>query len=135
MRASTSAPILHHFNRALSPTTHPWNFPSTGNGGIHPVAFYSRILSGAELNHDTHDEELLAIYGAFKTWCQYLESPHYTIDMVTDHKSLEYFSSTKLLIHHQARRSEYLSAFNMVVRFHNEFRRKAWAESDRELAP
>jgi hypothetical protein len=29
---------------------------------------YSRILSGAELNYDTHDKELLAVFEAFKTW-------------------------------------------------------------------
>ena len=39
------------------------------------------------------------------------------IDIITDHKNLEYFSTTKTLSHHQARWSEYLSAFNMVVHF------------------
>ena len=37
--------------------------------------------------------------------------------MVTNHKNLEYFSTTKVLSHCQACWSEYLSAFNMVVRF------------------
>jgi len=36
---------------------------------------------------------------------------------VTDHKNLEYFATTKLLSQRQARWSEYLSAFNMVIRF------------------
>ncbi len=69
----------------------------TDEGDVHPVAFYSRTLTGAELNYDTHDEELLAIYEAFKGWCHYLELPHHTINVVTDHKNLEYFSSTKVL--------------------------------------
>ena len=81
------------------------------------MAFYARTLTGAELNYDTHDKELLAIFEAFKTWRHYLESPHHTIDVIMDHKNLEYFSTTKTLTRHQARWSEYLSAFNMVVRF------------------
>jgi len=81
------------------------------------VAFYARTLTGAELNYDTHDKELLAIFEAFKTWRHYLESPHHTIDVITDHKNLEYFLTTKTLTRRQARWSEYLSAFNMVVRF------------------
>ena len=89
----------------------------TDNGEIHPVAFFSRTLSRAELNYDTHDKELLAIFEAFKTWRHYLESPHHAIDVITNHKNLEYFSSTKVLTRRQARWSEYLSAFNMVIRF------------------
>ena len=38
--------------------------------------------------------------------------------MVTDHKNLEYFTTTKLLTWHQAWWSEYLSQFNMVIHFH-----------------
>ena len=35
-----------------------------------------------------------------------------------DHKNLEYFSTTKVLTHRQARWSEYLSQFNLVISFH-----------------
>jgi len=124
--AFTSAPILHHFDPSLPPVveTDASDYAIAGifsvrtdDGEIHPVAFYSRTLSGAELNYDTHDKELLAVFEAFKTWRHYLESPHHTIDVVTDHKNLEYFSTTKVLTRRQARWSEYLSAFNMVIRF------------------
>src|SRR5260221_12458952 len=37
--------------------------------------------------------------------------------MVTDHKNLEYFTSTKKLTHQQARWSEYLSQFNLQIHF------------------
>jgi len=40
------------------------------------------------------------------------------IDVVTDHKNLEYFSTTKVLTRRQARWSEYLSQFNLIIRFH-----------------
>ena len=38
--------------------------------------------------------------------------------MITNHKNLEYFSTTKLLTHQQACWSEFLSQFNFVIRFH-----------------
>ena len=73
------------------------------NGEIHPVAFHSRTLTTSELNYDTHDKELLAIFEAFQKWRHYLEGSTSPVDIVMDHKNLEYFSTTKLLTHHQAR--------------------------------
>ena len=84
---------------------------------VHPVAFHSRTFTAAELNYDTHDKELLAIFKAFKIWRHYLEGLAYPIDVVTDHKNLEYFSTTKVLTRRQARWSKYLSQFNLVIRF------------------
>ena len=89
----------------------------TPDGEIHPVAFHSRSFNPAELNYDTHDKELLAIFEAFKHWRQYFEGSGTPIDVVTDHKNLEYFATTKLLTRRQARWSEFLSQFNMVIRF------------------
>jgi len=89
----------------------------TPDGEIHPIAFHSRTFNPAELNYDTHDKELLAIFEAFKHWRQYLEGSGSPVDVVTDHKNLEYFATTKLLTRRQARWSEYLSQFNMVIRF------------------
>ena len=87
------------------------------DGEIHPVAFYSRTLTTSELNYDTHDKELLAIYESFWTWRHYLEGSATPIDVVTDHKKLEYFSTTKILSGRQARWSELLSQFNLVIHF------------------
>ena len=84
---------------------------------IHPVAFHSRTPTSPELNYDTHDKELLAIFKAFQKWRHYLEGSRSPVDIVTDHKNLEYFSTTKLLTRRQARWSEFLSQFNLVIRF------------------
>jgi len=89
----------------------------TKDNEIHPVAFHSRTFSTPELNYDVHDKELLAIFEAFKIWRHYLEGSASPIDVVTDHKNLEYFSTTKILMCRQARWSEYLSQFNLVIRF------------------
>ena len=66
-------------------------------GALHPIAFHSHTFTGPELNYDVHDKELSAIFEAFKWWRHYLEGSAEPIDVVTDHKNLEYFSMTKLL--------------------------------------
>ena len=66
-------------------------------GALHPIAFHSCTFTGLELNYDVHDKELSAIFEAFKRWRHYLEGSAEPIDVITDHKNLEYFSTTKLL--------------------------------------
>ena len=75
----------------------------TKDNEIHPIVFHSRTFSTLELNYDIYDKELLAIFEAFKIWRHYLEGSTSPIDIVTDHKNLEYFSTTKILMHRQAR--------------------------------
>ena len=67
------------------------------NGDFHLVTFLSQTFTLAKLNYDIHDKELLAIYEAFKEWCHYLEGSTCPIDVITDHKILEYFSTMKML--------------------------------------
>jgi hypothetical protein len=87
------------------------------DGEIRPLAYFSRTLQGSEKNYDVHDKELLAIFIAFKQWRHYLEGAREVIDVFTDHKNLEYFTTTKVLSRRQARWSEYLSAFNLLIHF------------------
>ena len=35
---------------------------------VHLVAFHSCTFTATQLNYDTHDKELLAIFEAFKIW-------------------------------------------------------------------
>src|SRR5258707_9713925 len=84
---------------------------------ICPITFHSRSLHDAERNYDTHDKELLAVFDCYKAWQHYLEGSENPIDTVTDHKNLEYFTSTKKLTHQQACWSEYLSQFNLQIHF------------------
>jgi len=92
-------------------------FIITKDNEIHPVAFHSRTFSAPELNYDVYDKKLLAIFKAFKMWQHYLEGSTSAIDIVMDHKNLKYFSTTKILTCRQARWLEYLSQFNLVIRF------------------
>src|SRR6266545_109202 len=89
----------------------------TEDDQLHPVAFHSCSFSASKLNYDIHDKELFAIYEAFRIWCHYLEGSVASIDIITDHKNLEYFATTKLLNCCQVRWSEFLSQFNLIICF------------------
>jgi hypothetical protein len=124
--AFTSAPLLTHWmpDVPIIVETDASDYAIAGilsivcpDSELRPVAFYSRTLSAPELNYDTHDKELLAIYEAFRTWQHYLEGSSEPIDVVTDHKNLEYFATTKLLSRRQARWSEFLHQFNLLIHF------------------
>src|SRR6266436_6254348 len=90
---------------------------TTQDNKICPVAFFSCSLQGAEKNYNTHDKELLAVFEAFKNWWHFLEGSAKVIDTVTDHKNLEYFTSSKKLSWQQARWAKFLAQFNMKVQF------------------
>ena len=68
------------------------------NNKVHLVVFYSCISTTVELNYNTHNKELLAIFKAFKIWQYYLEDLVFSINIVINYKNLEYFFTTKVLI-------------------------------------
>ena len=111
-QAFTSAPILMHWvlDTQLIVETDVSDYAlaailsiMTKDNEIYPIAFHSQTFSTLELNYDVHDKELLAIFEAFKIWRHYLEGSTSPIDVVIDHKNLEYFSTTKILMRRQAR--------------------------------
>ena len=111
-KAFTSASILTHWisNTQLIVETDALDYALAAilsivnkENEVHPVAFHSRTFTMAELNYNTHDKELLAIFEAFKIWQHYLEGLAYPINVVTDYKNLEYFSTTKVLTWKQVR--------------------------------
>ena len=122
--AFTSAPILTHYQPdvPIIVKTDTSDYAIAGilsnicpDGEICLVAFYSCTLTAPKLNYDMHDKELLAIFEAFRLWRHYLEDSASPVDVVTDHKNLVYFSMSKVLTRRQARWSEYLSQFNLVI--------------------
>ena len=57
----------------------------------------------------------MAIVRCFEEWRAELESAPHPIQVLSDHRNLEYFMSTKLLNRRQARWSEFLSRFNFKI--------------------
>ena len=72
----------------------------------HPVAFYSRKLSGPELNYSVSDIEMLAVIAALREWRCYLEGRDFTL--ITDHQPNTYLDETTNT-HTLKRRARWLS--------------------------
>lgn len=87
------------------------------DGKWYPCAFYSKALSGSELNWEIHDKELFAILQAFDKWRAELTSTRHRIQVYTDHRSLEYFMTTKVLNARQARWAEVMAPFNFRIEY------------------
>ena len=86
-------------------------------GVPHPVAFFSRKLLPAEQNYQIYDKELLAIIAAFKHWRPYLEFSREPTIVMTDHKNLEYFTTTRNLSRRQVRWAEILADYNFIIKY------------------
>lgn len=85
------------------------------DGKPRPVAYYSKKLIDAELNYKIHDKELLAIVRALQHWRVYLKGAKYPIKIITDHKNLTYFTTTKVLTRRQARWSELHGNYHFTI--------------------
>ena len=125
-KAFTSDVILHHYNPDLKiiVETDASDYVSEGilsqynkNGVLHPIAYFFKKHNPAECNYEIYDKELMAIICTFKEWHSELEGSTYPIDVITDHKNLEYFMFTKQLSCRQAHWSEFLSHFNYHITY------------------
>ncbi|KAH7459503.1 hypothetical protein FOMA001_g20034 [Fusarium oxysporum f. sp. matthiolae] len=124
--AFTTAPILRPFDwtKDVILETDASDYVSAGvlsqyddEGRLHPVAFFSKKHTATECNYEIYDKELMAIIRCFEEWRPELEGAPSPIKVITDHKNLEYFTTTKLLNRRQARWSEFLSRFNFQITY------------------
>jgi hypothetical protein len=122
--AFTNAPVLITFDweKEVILETDASDFVSAGVLSqyddarvLRPVAFFSKKHSITECNYEIYDKELLAIIRCFEEWRPELEGAASPITVITDHRNLEYFTTTKLLNRRQARWSEFLSRFNFKI--------------------
>ncbi|SGY57050.1 BQ5605_C006g04214 [Microbotryum silenes-dioicae] len=84
---------------------------------LRPIAFFSRKMTPAEQNYEIYDKELLAIMACVRTWRHYLEGVHHPITILTDHSSLQYFQTTKVLTRRQGRWSEAINHLNYIIKY------------------
>ena len=122
--AFTTAPALRHFDheREVIIETDASDYVSAGvlsqrddEGVLHPMAYFSKKHSPAECNYDIYDKELMAIIKALEEWRPECEGAAYPLQLITDHKNLEYFMTKKLLNRRQARWSEFLTRFDYEI--------------------
>lgn len=120
-RCFTAFPVLRHFNPHAPCTlsTDASDFALSGvlqqpddDDLLHPIAFYSRKFSPAEINYEVHDKELLGIVECFREQRAWLLGSPHPISVITDHKNLEYFMSSQILNRRQARWAMFLSDFD-----------------------
>ena len=86
------------------------------DGKRHPVAYYSRKMTPAEQNYEIYDKELLAIVAALRHWRVYCEGAT-GLTIYTDHKNLQYFTTTKDLSRRQCRWSELLGQYKFDIQY------------------
>ena len=84
-------------------------------GNSRPVAFTSRKLNSAERNYPTHEQELLAVVHALKTWRYYLDGTHFIV--YTDHDTLRHFPTQPKLTRRQARWMELLQEYDFEFKY------------------
>ena len=84
---------------------------------LHPIAYFSRKMAPAKCNYKIYDKELFVIIWCFEKWRPELKDTGLPVKVLTNHKSLEYFMSTKKLTPRQVRWAKFLSEFNFVIRY------------------
>ncbi len=67
---------------------------------LHSVTYFLKKHNSIECNYEIYDKEFMIIVYAFEKWWSELEDFIYSIKMITNHKNLEYFMSTKQLSCH-----------------------------------
>ena len=122
--AISSAPVLRIFDPDLSTTVETDAsgfavgavlFWTDKYGVSRPVAFTSRKLQPAEKNYPTHEQELLAVVHALKTWRYYLDGSHFIV--YTDHATLRHFPTQPKLTRRQARWMELLQEYDFDLKY------------------
>ena len=106
----TTAPLLRHYDRNL-PLRLETDASQWALAGIisqpfkdqwHPIAFFSRRFTEAEINYQIYDKEMLAIVASFDHWRHYLDGAIDT-EVYTDHQNLKKFMEQTQLNGRQTR--------------------------------
>jgi RNase H-like domain found in reverse transcriptase len=85
------------------------------DGKWYPVAFRSRSLNEVEWNYEIYNKEMMAIMDSLDEWHQYLLGAQHTVEIWTDHQSLQYFQKPQKLNHQQAHWVTELSEYSFEL--------------------
>ncbi|MBW0499471.1 hypothetical protein O181_039186 [Austropuccinia psidii MF-1] len=117
---------LHHSSNPSLPTivdTDASNYAlgavlsQDSDSGRHPIAFDSHKHITEELNYEIHEKECLEIIWALESWRVFLLSSSSPFEVLTNHSSLKYFMSSKILTPNNARWAEFLSEFQSLITY------------------
>ncbi len=88
------------------------------NEQLRSMIYFSFKMLFAECNYKIYDKKLLVIIKAFEKWRLELKDMLNLVEIIFDHKNLEYFMSIKLFSQRQVRWSEFLFQFNFKIVYH-----------------
>ncbi len=118
--------IFHHYNSdhkiviEINASNYVFKdilFQYDENKIFHSIIYFLKKYNSIECNYKIYDKQLMIIVCAFKKWWSELEDFIYFVEMIMNHKNLEYFMSTKQLSYHQAHWNEFLSKFNYHITY------------------
>jgi len=81
------------------------------DGTLHPINYYSKTLSKAEVNYSITEKELLAIKTAFTEWRHLLQGAKHKITVYSDHRNLLFATKPQLLTPRQIRWQELFASY------------------------
>ncbi|KAK1914109.1 hypothetical protein P3342_007355 [Pyrenophora teres f. teres] len=70
-----------------------------------------------DCNYEIYDKELLAIVRAFEEWIPELAGVPDAVEVLTDHRGLEFFRTKRNLNRRQARWAEFLEEFDFRIQY------------------
>ena len=123
----TTAPILRHYDldKSIFIETDASKYvcarilsQQDEKGTLLLVAYRSKTMTPAECNYDVRDKEFLAIVQAIKEWKRYMAGKLPTeVNVLTDHRNLLTFTTTKQLNRRQVRWMETLVEQPFIIRY------------------
>ena len=78
---------------------------------LHPIYYYSKTLSKAEVNYSITEKGLLAIKTAFTEWRHLLQGAKHKIIVYSDHRNLLFATKPQLLTPRQIRWQELFATY------------------------
>jgi len=122
----TSSPVLIYPNRELPfvVETDSSNFAvgavlsqkSPKDNHLHPVAFFSRSLTGAERNYPIYDKELFVIVSALENWRHLLKGSDIPFIIFSDHRNLLFQKKPEKMTQRLVRWSLFLLEYKVLVK-------------------
>ena len=88
------------------------------DGEWKPVTFFSKAMNPEEMRYEIHDKEMLAVMRGLAEWRPLLISLQNTPFLaITDHRTLEYFTTKRLLNPRQAWWADQLVDFHLKITY------------------
>jgi hypothetical protein len=87
------------------------------DGRHHLIGYMSKSMNPVERNYGILDKEALAIVKGLQNWRHWLERTRLPVQILTDHKNLEYFARPRILNRRQMCWLEMLTHYNYEIHY------------------